>query len=132
MVRLDGVEPTSDAYKASALPLSYRRNYYIIQYKKLIISKFIDDLKANAQSTRRTSYNSAVWAINSSGELCNTFTGTFGNASLTVAFGPGKRYLLILYDISEITQVEQATGIEPAYLPWQGNVLPLNYACNVH
>lgn len=52
MVRLDGVEPTSDAYKASALPLSYRRNYYIIQYKKLIISKFIDDLKADAQPTR--------------------------------------------------------------------------------
>ena len=52
MVRLDGVEPTSDAYKASALPLSYRRNYYIIQYKKLIISKFIDNLKADTQSTR--------------------------------------------------------------------------------
>ena len=25
--------------------------------------------------------------------------------------------------------LEQATGIGPAYLPWQGNVLPLNYAC---
>jgi hypothetical protein len=26
-------------------------------------------------------------------------------------------------------QVEQVTGIGPAYLPWQGNVLPLNYTC---
>ena len=25
--------------------------------------------------------------------------------------------------------MEQAAGIEPVYLPWQGNVLPLNYAC---
>ncbi len=25
--------------------------------------------------------------------------------------------------------LEQATGIGPAYLPWQGSVLPLNYAC---
>ena len=25
--------------------------------------------------------------------------------------------------------VEQVTGIGPAYLPWQGNVLPLNYTC---
>ena len=132
MVRLDGVEPTSDAYKASALPLSYRRNYYIIRYKKLIISKFIDDLKADVQPTKWASHNSAAWAINSSGELRNTFTGTFGNASLTVAFGPGKQYPLILYDIREITPVEQATGIGPAYLPWQGNVLPLNYACNAH
>ena len=94
------------------------------------MARCISTLKADAQPTRRTSYNSAVWAINSSGELCNTFTGTFGNASLTVAFGPGKQYPLILYDIREITPVEQVTGIGPAYLPWQGNVLPLNYACN--
>lgn len=26
-------------------------------------------------------------------------------------------------------QMEQVTGIGPAYLPWQGNVLPLNYTC---
>jgi hypothetical protein len=25
--------------------------------------------------------------------------------------------------------LEQVTGIGPAYLPWQGNVLPLNYTC---
>ena len=25
--------------------------------------------------------------------------------------------------------MEQVTGIGPAYLPWQGNVLPLNYTC---
>ncbi len=25
--------------------------------------------------------------------------------------------------------MEQVTGIEPAYLPWQGSVLPLNYTC---
>ena len=94
------------------------------------MARCISTLKADAQPTRRTSYNSAVWAINSSGELRDAFTGTFGNASLTVAFGPGKQYPLILYDISEITQVEQATGIRPTYLPWQGNVLSLNYACN--
>ncbi len=28
--------------------------------------------------------------------------------------------------------MEQATGIGPAYPPWQGGVLPLNYACNQH
>ena len=83
----------------------------------------------NAQSTNWASHNGAVWAINFLGELHNTFTGTFGNASLTVAFGPGKQYPLILYDIRKITPVEQATGIEPACLPWQGRVLPLNYAC---
>lgn len=27
--------------------------------------------------------------------------------------------------------MEQATGIGPAYPPWQGGVLPLNYACNL-
>ncbi len=25
--------------------------------------------------------------------------------------------------------MEQITGIEPAWLPWQGSVLPLNYIC---
>lgn len=25
--------------------------------------------------------------------------------------------------------LEQVAGIEPVYLPWQGNVLPLNYTC---
>ena len=25
--------------------------------------------------------------------------------------------------------MEQVTGIGPAYLPWQGSVLPLNYTC---
>ena len=94
------------------------------------MARCISTLKADAQPTRWASHNSAVWAINSLGELRDAFTGTFGNVSLTVAFGPGKQYPLILYDISEITQVEQATGIGPTYLPWQGNVLPLNYACN--
>ena len=28
-----------------------------------------------------------------------------------------------------IYQMEQATGIGPACRPWQGRVLPLNYAC---
>ena len=84
----------------------------------------------DAQPARWTSHNSAAWAINSLDELRNTFTGTFSNASLTVAFDPGKQYPLILYDIREITPVEQATGIEPACRPWQGRVLPLNYACN--
>ena len=84
----------------------------------------------NTQSTKWASHNSAAWAINSLGELRDTFTGTFGTASLTVAFGPGKQYPLILYDISEITQVEQATGIEPTWSAWKAEVLPLNYACN--
>jgi len=26
--------------------------------------------------------------------------------------------------------MEQVTGIGPAYRPWQGRVLPLNYTCN--
>ena len=82
----------------------------------------------NAQSTSLASHNSAVWAINSLGELRNTFTGTFGNASLTVAFGPGKQYPLILYDIRKITPVEQATGIGPTYRPWQADGLPLSYS----
>ena len=29
-----------------------------------------------------------------------------------------------------IKPMEQVTGIEPAYLPWQGSVLPLNYTCS--
>ena len=93
---------------------------------------YVPDLKADMQPTRWTSHNSATRVISPLGELHNTFTGTFGNISLTVAFGPGKQYPLILYDIREITPMEQVTGIGPAYLPWQGNVLPLNYACNVH
>ena len=28
--------------------------------------------------------------------------------------------------------VEQIAGIEPANLPWQGSILPLNYVCKFH
>jgi hypothetical protein len=28
--------------------------------------------------------------------------------------------------------LEQATGIEPAARPWEGRVLPLYDACNIH
>jgi hypothetical protein len=31
--------------------------------------------------------------------------------------------------IGDLFVLEQVTGIGPAYLPWQGNVLPLNYTC---
>ena len=31
--------------------------------------------------------------------------------------------------IGSFLSLEQVTGIGPAYLPWQGNVLPLNYTC---
>ena len=31
-----------------------------------------------------------------------------------------------------INTLEQATGIEPAARPWEGRVLPLYDACNIH
>jgi hypothetical protein len=31
-----------------------------------------------------------------------------------------------------LISLEQVTGIEPAYQPWQGCVLPLNYTCSAH